>query len=494
MAALVMFFITSVSAQNMFQDPGFEEHSTTAINGTYWYIEEGMVNTAEVELGTGTPHGGDNDVVVTSQANAWAGIAHDITWEPETEYILSCWVKGDEHNWAGDVMSPTGWFGIWDNVGVNQGLVNFSPTTDWTQLIDTFTTPADLPAGNEPGMVYFGSWDDAAGLLLYGDDFSLVKVTPSYDGHLELHSYDANPGAVDLTAEGTLDWIKYEATYGVPDSTRKASATVTIMSEALVDSADPDGNSGLGILATDGDLYGNTFSWTDGTPVATGTDVEGSIWMAGIGNGYRWKVPASTTTRTFTLYAGMWCAQMRLSASLSDGSAPAQAWLRLNREIGGPPADGNISSYFVEFAAAADEETLTVEWTIESDPDPVASYGGWSNGPVRAVTLREGLVGVEASGDLIPEGFALAQNYPNPFNPSTTIRFTIPQREVVRLSIYDLTGREVRALVQAPYAAGEHSFIWNGRNDAGIVLPSGVYFYRMEAGEYTVTRKLMFLK
>jgi hypothetical protein len=267
-----MFFVTSVGAQNMIQDPGFEDQTTTAIDGTVWYIEEGFVNTSEVELGTGTPHDGDNDVKILSQANAWAGIAQDVTWEPDTEYILSAWVKGDEHTWMGDPVSPTGWFGIWDNAGVNQGLMNFSPTADWTMIADTFTTPA----GTEPGRIYMGSWDDAADVELYADDFSLVKVSAGDAGHIMLTSYNVNPGAVDLTAEGTLDWIKYEATYGVRDSTRKDGATAPIISVALADSADPDGNSGQGIVYTDGDLYGNTFSWTDGTPVATGTNVEAS--------------------------------------------------------------------------------------------------------------------------------------------------------------------------------------------------------------------------
>jgi hypothetical protein len=493
MGALVMFLVASAGAQNMFTDPGFEEHTTTTIDtSTGWYVEGGD---PVVELGTGTPHGGDNDVMITSLANAWAGIAQDVTWEPETEYILSAWVKGDEHNWAGDVMSPTGWFGIWDNTGVNQGLMNFSPTTDWTQIADTFTTPADLPAGNEPGLVYMGSWDDAAGAELYCDDLSLVKVAEEeYAGHIRLHHYNVLPGAVDLTAEGTLDWIQYNTTYDVRDSTRKDGVDNPIISEAITDNPDPEGGTGEGIVYVDSSPYGNAFSWTDGTPTATGTNVEGSMWMAGVGNGFRWKVPASTTMQTFTLYAGMWCAEMRLTASLSDGSAPNQSAVFIRREGGGPPADGNISSYFVEFMASADDETLTVEWTIEADADTLLSYGGWSNGPVRAVTLRAGELAVDAGGTLMPERFALDQNYPNPFNPTTTISFTLPQREVVRLSIYDLTGREVRTLVHALHAAGDHSLTWDGRNDAGLVLPSGVYFYRMEAGQYAVTRKLMFLK
>jgi len=99
-----------------------------------------------------------------------------------------------------------------------------------------------------------------------------------------------------------------------------------------------------------------------------------------------------------------------------------------------------------------------------------------------------------------PEGsacdvrFALFQNRPNPFNPSTMIRFGIPGKTRVQLRVYDCTGRRVRTLVDGPKEPGWHEVIWNGRNDAGLQVASGVYFCRLEAGGSRALRKLVVLK
>lgn len=85
--------------------------------------------------------------------------------------------------------------------------------------------------------------------------------------------------------------------------------------------------------------------------------------------------------------------------------------------------------------------------------------------------------------------FALAQNYPNPFNPSTTIEFSLPKNERVKLAVYDLLGREVASLVDGRLDAGQHSFVFDGSN-----LTSGIYFYRLQAGAQVQTRKLMLVK
>jgi D-alanyl-D-alanine carboxypeptidase len=89
----------------------------------------------------------------------------------------------------------------------------------------------------------------------------------------------------------------------------------------------------------------------------------------------------------------------------------------------------------------------------------------------------------------LPEAFKLEQNYPNPFNPSTTIKFELPKASMVRLSVYDMLGREVSVLVNERKNAGNHEV----RFDASG-LSSGVYFYRIQAGTYVETRKLLLLR
>ncbi len=89
----------------------------------------------------------------------------------------------------------------------------------------------------------------------------------------------------------------------------------------------------------------------------------------------------------------------------------------------------------------------------------------------------------------IPTEFALAQNYPNPFNPSTTINYELPASNFVTLKIYDLTGKEVMTLVNENQNAGRYTATFNGSN-----LASGMYFYKITAGEFTFVRKMVLIK
>lgn len=91
-------------------------------------------------------------------------------------------------------------------------------------------------------------------------------------------------------------------------------------------------------------------------------------------------------------------------------------------------------------------------------------------------------------GDLVPDNFALAQNYPNPFNPATTIEFSLPVRSDYSLKIYNVTGQLVKEFAGTENA-GTHSIVWDASNTA-----SGIYFYKITAGNYTDTKKMVFLK
>ena len=94
----------------------------------------------------------------------------------------------------------------------------------------------------------------------------------------------------------------------------------------------------------------------------------------------------------------------------------------------------------------------------------------------------------------VPQAFSLAQNAPNPFNSETVIRFALPQPSQVELTIYNLLGQPVAVLVQEPSAAGTFSVRWDGRDQAGRAVTSGVYLYQLRAGEYTEVRKLLLLR
>lgn len=97
-------------------------------------------------------------------------------------------------------------------------------------------------------------------------------------------------------------------------------------------------------------------------------------------------------------------------------------------------------------------------------------------------------------GDNLPKEYALDQNYPNPFNPSTNISFALPKAGNVEVSVYNVLGQRVNTLVNENLAAGTHVVTWDGRNTQGGSVASGIYFYRIVAGDFSQTKKMMMLK
>jgi hypothetical protein len=102
------------------------------------------------------------------------------------------------------------------------------------------------------------------------------------------------------------------------------------------------------------------------------------------------------------------------------------------------------------------------------------------------------LTAVEAAET--PARFALRQNAPNPFNPRTSIEFDLPSLERVRLDVFQPGGRHVRTLVDRVMSAGRHEVTWDGRDDHGTALSSGIYLYRIQAGRHTKSRRMVLLK
>jgi len=109
--------------------------------------------------------------------------------------------------------------------------------------------------------------------------------------------------------------------------------------------------------------------------------------------------------------------------------------------------------------------------------------------------LRDVTVPVSVDEELliVPETITLC-NYPNPFNPETTIEFYLPDRNIVKLNIYNIRGQKIATLINQQLDPGKHNISWNGCDDRGKEMPSGVYFCRLTTGQQTFTRKMMLLK
>ena len=104
------------------------------------------------------------------------------------------------------------------------------------------------------------------------------------------------------------------------------------------------------------------------------------------------------------------------------------------------------------------------------------------------------MASVSSYDGIIPAEYSLGNNYPNPFNPITQITYGLPKDSKVRIAVYDINGRVVNLLVDSAQPAGQRSVIWNGKNDAGMVVAAGLYFYKMQAGNFHQTNKMILLK
>jgi hypothetical protein len=117
---------------------------------------------------------------------------------------------------------------------------------------------------------------------------------------------------------------------------------------------------------------------------------------------------------------------------------------------------------------------------------------GWTIDNIRVVTGS-----ATSNSDLIetaPVRAALYPNFPNPFNPETTIRYSLAYPDEVSLEIFNLRGQKVRGFQQGVLPAGNHSLVFNGLDDNGSALASGVYFFRLKAGAFSQSRKMILMK
>jgi|GEM_PF-3710775 len=139
---------------------------------------------------------------------------------------------------------------------------------------------------------------------------------------------------------------------------------------------------------------------------------------------------------------------------------------------------------------------------ITFSPTDVVEYNGEmliaSNDPLMD-TLRIALSGigevpVGIEGSNLPTEFALGENYPNPFNPSTQIDYQVPEPAVIRLAVFNILGQRVRVLFDGDQQPGFHTVRWDGRNDYGDPVGTGVYIYRLETRDFVQTRKMVLMK
>jgi hypothetical protein len=177
--------------------------------------------------------------------------------------------------------------------------------------------------------------------------------------------------------------------------------------------------------------------------------------------------------------------------------------VKFTAAISPAPGTGTITMQFINKTTAALQDSLT------SYPDSlrlrVKTAGGVTSGAytititakgpngtpvhVRTVTLTVSPLGISTTNGNIPESFSLMQNFPNPFNPTTNIRFDIAKAGLVKLNVYDITGKVVETIADANYEPGSYNVNFDASK-----LSSGIYFYKLETSEFTSVKKMMLIK
>ncbi len=198
-----------------------------------------------------------------------------------------------------------------------------------------------------------------------------------------------------------------------------------------------------------------------------------------------------------------------------DDSLHLNTWYHVIYEVRSAPV-GDTTNYYAVLRLA-DENDQVIEQKYAAFDVPViiaqsplrigkAAYGDYPpyyegyldniniyNYPAANLPLQN-IVNIEDENPNVPLRYELSQNYPNPFNPRTEIRFTLPKNEKVKLVVYDLLGRKVKTLLDEKMSLGHHAVVWDGTDDFGYPVASGVYFYSMHAGKFNKVRKMILMK
>ncbi len=303
-------------------------------------------------------------------------------------------------------------------------------------------------------------------VVTYPDLESIVFTPMPYE--------PADSGTVNQELPATLRWtpVGYVNTYDLEVATDETFSSIIVSQSQMTDAFFT-----LDSVAENADYYwrvrainqAGTSNWTDTqmfSTVAPFVDMTvpngGESWQVGLEYFIQWEDNINENV-ILELYRD----QNLVNVIDTTESNGAYLW-----EI--PVSLSPGSNYFIQIRSSA--------------------TGGLTDLSDAAFSLIDTTTSVSGPAAHLPHEFLLAQNYPNPFNPATTIDYFVPKREHVIIRIYNSLGMEIRKLTDSHHSAGKYSVKWNGMDENGRPVSNGLYFYRMEAGNYSKTMKMLLIK
>ncbi len=516
-------FITHGSGTTVTPVPSYPTDNITVYTTTpyfYWYLNEGatglLFDVDIAEVGTALDGTADystttNDVLYI-QASSALTPGKSYHWKVRSRNAggaTSSWSSEATFSVAGGVSNgypvatyPTGnptvytprptlnWYLEGSSLGLTKYVVRWkagSNSSDWSTDYDSSVDITDL------NTTYYTFTSD----LTYGETY--YWAVASYDGS----TYSAwSSGSFTVIGPGTV---------GSPILSYPEDGTVVYDRDVTLGwymNGSTTGIQNYEVTYSTSDVFESSVTTTTST-----TNNSLALTDLTAGATYYWKVRAYYGGSTYSAYSSTY------HFTVNPGSSPVVP-------LPGSPVNVDIaeSSPYLSWVLPAQSEsslTYTIEYSTSPDFTSPIVINGVQNPFVqiselepqqhyywRVKSIANGTEsyyspvgnfttnGLTAVGDEseLPKEFAISQNYPNPFNPTTMIKFQLPKEQFVTLKVYDLLGKEIRTLVEGNIQAGYHKVVWDATDNFGNKVTSGIYFYRITAGNNVVTKKMLLLK
>ena len=384
------------------------------------------------------------------------------------------------------------------NMGYLEGEVTLSGGTGNIQDVEivagSFMTHPDANGDYLIPLVP-GTYDVTASLAGYetitvNDVSILPNQTTTVDFELTYLEIPVNLSAIAVSNDVTLEW-------GMPESTDIGRQTLEPCKVALISDRVRQRNTettknidSITRSLTGFKVYRNGAEITEITNPATMTYFDEflnagnySYYVTAVYDGMNESLPSNTEEITIILVP-----PTQLSAS-SEPPDIVLDWVA-------PEEGRNLTGYRVYRNGVEIAEVTIVTYTDENVPNGnytyyvTAVYGNYESEPSNEVTLEH----TEVDLNIIPLITYLKGNYPNPFNPETRISFALSSASRTVIQIFNIKGEKVRTLMNEQLDAGHHSVIWNGTDDSGRNVASGIYFYKFKTDKFNKTKKMLLLK
>lgn len=426
-------------------------------------------------------------------------------WEEKQDGVYSVmFSKFDGNSWTAPVAVDTFSTSIgMGNIGVSAdgGTIVIGYITAWSEVADIFAA-VSTDGGASWTTTNLTATSTTPNSIPEKYIIPSIAVTASGSAYMVWHDRPDDPGTLTTWWAEVVMSTYDGSSWSAPEVISTREATDVTWDGRAVIALDPDENLNL-VYASNDTSWGFLAGWKPKAivqyrkrvggvwtePVRIDNSTDPSAWEPCIGIGtngaiyitYSQLDPAYPTVRnSYYLTSGdggaSFTTPVKVSnnTQVSDENFPEITIGSVRDEIAGV------------FSGGAD-----ITW-IEYDPTTANGFN-LMHGVIPTVTVT-GVESMIPNSDLLPQKYVLSQNYPNPFNPSTTIKFSLPEKGQVSLIIYNIMGQRIKTLIDAPKQAQNYTITWDGMDSVGNTVATGVYFYQLRTKNKVLTKKMLMMK